>query len=74
MAKTEVAPNELVYIKGEHSGDHAPAVTTLEAFNDLWKAKKWYLADANGDKVTTPAKALVTNPDTAEAATTGGVS
>lgn len=50
---------DLVYIKHSKNSteDSSPAVTTADAFEDVWKDKGWVLCDQSGKKVTTADKA-----------------
>lgn len=51
---------DLVYMKHPKvSGDHAPAVTTQEAFDELWSEKGWKLTDGDGNPVRSAEKAAV---------------
>lgn len=51
---------DMVYMKHPKvSGDHAPAVTSQEAFDELWKAKGWKLTDGDGNEVRSAEKAAV---------------
>lgn len=50
---------DLVYMKHAKNSteDSPPAITTAEAFDELWSDKGWVLCDQTGKKVTTAEKA-----------------
>ena len=50
MSDTAPNPTDVVWMKHEASGEHAPARTTREAFDTLWSGKGWYEVTDQGER------------------------
>ena len=46
---------QTVFMSHPDTPDHAPAVTSREAFDALWAAKGWELVESDGSPITSPA-------------------
>lgn len=56
--------------KDDGAGD-GTAITSLEAFEEVWKEKGWVLCDAEGKPTTDPAKAAAGDDAAADNETAG---